>query len=115
MSPYFQTYYYGTFLEMKSQYLCNVSRVPALFSLISARNVTRTGSKSIVCDSFLVFNFRHTRHADFIINSIVDIRRWLHRALDEKLLGEFPDSTEVKALIIELSRWTNPFGYTIHL
>uniref|UniRef100_A0AC35FSG0 ATP-dependent RNA helicase DHX34 n=1 Tax=Panagrolaimus sp. PS1159 TaxID=55785 RepID=A0AC35FSG0_9BILA len=110
MSPYFQTYFFGTFLEMKSQYLCNVSRVPALFSLIAARNVTRTDSKTIVCDSFLVLNFRHTRHADYVINVIVEIRRWLHRALEDKLQGEFPDSNDVKALIIELSRSHYPFG-----
>uniref|UniRef100_A0A914QTQ4 Helicase C-terminal domain-containing protein n=1 Tax=Panagrolaimus davidi TaxID=227884 RepID=A0A914QTQ4_9BILA len=110
MSPYFQTYFFGTFLEMKSQYLCNVSRVPALFSLIAARNVTRTDSKTLVCDSFLVLNFRHTRHADYVINIIVEIRRWLHRALEDKLQGEFPDSNDVKALIIELSRSHYPFG-----
>ena len=104
-----QVYYFGTFLETRSQYLCNVSKVPALFSLISAKNVSRIDPKKISSDSFLEFTSEHSRDADSVIKKIVEIRKYLINGLNEKLAGGHPDPIDVKATLISLSRFKYPF------
>ncbi|KAE9553890.1 hypothetical protein FO519_002879 [Halicephalobus sp. NKZ332] len=104
-----QVYYFGTFLETRSQYLCNVSKVPGLFSLISSRNVSRIDPKKISADSFLEFTFEHSKDADSVIKRIVEVRRYLMEGLKEKLSGGRPDPIEVRATLVSLARFRYPF------
>uniref|UniRef100_A0A7E4W0J0 Helicase C-terminal domain-containing protein n=1 Tax=Panagrellus redivivus TaxID=6233 RepID=A0A7E4W0J0_PANRE len=106
-------YVFGTFLETKNQYLCNVSRVMGLFFIVSARHVVRK-ENSIMCDGFIEFFFYNKQDAILIIRFVVKCRKYLFEAVNNKLQGLPVDIGDFARSVGAISRMTLPFKLVMH-
>lgn len=107
-----QLIFFGLLLETTKPFLCNTTRIPALFLLIFVRNVsfynliklifpifqkklrlsklfyfqiTYTSDKSVSLDGFLEYTFRSSDILEKVMNKALDLRRQITDAVNDKL------------------------------
>ncbi|KAI6176577.1 putative ATP-dependent RNA helicase DHX34 [Aphelenchoides bicaudatus] len=97
-----QLIFYGLILETTKPFLTNTNRIPALFLLIFAQNITYTSETTISVDSFIEFTFKAPEDLNKIMNKATDLRAQIKNAVDDKLAAQDIHSAtkHIKKLLI---------------
>uniref|UniRef100_A0A915K0Z1 ATP-dependent RNA helicase DHX34 n=1 Tax=Romanomermis culicivorax TaxID=13658 RepID=A0A915K0Z1_ROMCU len=85
-----QLLFYALLLETTKPYLVNVTRVPALHTLllVSTNLDTSADFRRIICDRFIEFQIEDSHVAENIISTVAEIRLLLSQCLERKLNGD---------------------------
>ncbi|KAI1724583.1 EF hand associated domain-containing protein [Ditylenchus destructor] len=106
-----QFLFFGLLLETAKSYLCNSSRIPALYLLINARNVTTTASNVISCDGFVEFHFMKEADAWDVLEKTCEIRRQFSDAITMKLCNDdYGNRRDLEKKIVNFAKLSYQFS-----
>lgn len=106
-----QFIYYGLLLETAKPYLCNSCRIPAIFLLITARNITCVNPCMFCCDGFVEFTFVKEHHMEETLKLALELRTLFQESVQSKLTSdEYTNCRELRRKIIKFSRLSHPFS-----
>ena len=129
-SAFHQLVYYGLLLETTKPYLCNSSRIPFTFLLVTARNVrytipytipvvyivvrvqvTAVNENALSCDGFVELTFDTEHACTKVLRKAVDIREQLLHSIDKKLkMDDYGSYRELEKAIVRFSQYDYPFS-----
>jgi hypothetical protein len=110
-SAFHQIIFFGLMLETTKPFLCNTARIPALFLLVTARNITRTSPQILSCDGFVEFHFSRMDHCDEALQWACDIRRLFLQCVERKLYGEdYGSYRDLQRKIVHFTKSDVPYS-----
>uniref|UniRef100_A0A914C233 Helicase C-terminal domain-containing protein n=1 Tax=Acrobeloides nanus TaxID=290746 RepID=A0A914C233_9BILA len=105
-----QLVYFGLLLETTKPFLCNSARIPALFLLIAARNITCKDPQTLSCDGFIEFRFSRVDYCTEVLDKVSEIRRQFIHCVERKLRGDDYRSRELERSIVKFAKSEIPFS-----
>jgi len=111
LSPSHQLIYYGLLLETTKPYVCNSTRIPAIFLLITARNVSRLDSKSLSCDGFVELKYHSADDCSEVLERAIEIRKRFLFSIDQKLRSDdYGSYRDLEKRIVNFAKLHHPFA-----